>query len=67
MKHAKTLFKWLMYAAVLVSFAYFLLAFKKHVEQLPPIAFNPKTVAVAILSIAAWCSPTSSAPTSGGC
>lgn len=51
MKHAKTLFKWLMYAAVLVAFAYFLLAFKKHVEQLPPIAFNAKTVAVAILSM----------------
>lgn len=51
MKHAKTLFKWLMYAAVLAACAYFLLAFKKHVEQLPPIALNAKTVLVAILSI----------------
>lgn len=51
MKHAKTLFKWLMYAAVLAAFAYFLLAFKKHVEQLPPIAFNAKTAAVAVLSM----------------
>lgn len=52
MKNAKTLFKWLMYAAVLASVAYFLLAFRKHAQQLPPIDFNAQTVLVAILSMA---------------
>ena len=54
MKKAKTVFKWLMYAAVLVSFSYFLLAFKKHVEQLPPIDLNAKTVLSRSSACAAW-------------
>ncbi|MCB4363549.1 flippase-like domain-containing protein [Hydrogenophaga taeniospiralis] len=53
MKHAKTLFKALMYAAVLASCVYFVLAIKTHVANLPPIAFNVQTLAVTVLSTVA--------------
>lgn len=53
MKNAKSLFKALMYAAVVAACVYFVLAFKKHVANLPPIEFNAMTVAVSVLSIVA--------------
>ena len=51
MKTAKTLFKWLMYVAVLVCCVYFAMAFKANVERLPPIDFKPSTVLLALLSV----------------
>jgi glycosyltransferase 2 family protein len=53
MKIAINIFKWLMYAAVVVSLAYFALALKKHLDQLPAIAFGVPTVMVAVLSACA--------------
>lgn len=52
MKSAKTLLKWLMYAAVLASIVFFVRAFMVHMEKLPPLAFNVTTVSIAVLSIA---------------
>lgn len=51
MKHAKTLFKWLMLAAVLASIVFFVRAFMTHVEKLPPIPLNLTTVSIAVLSM----------------
>lgn len=51
MKHAKTLLKWLMYAAVLASIVFFVRAFMTHMEKLPPLQFNLTTVAIAVLSM----------------
>jgi glycosyltransferase 2 family protein len=50
MTHAKTAFKYLMYAAVLASLVYFGLAFKKNIDSLPPIEWGWKTVFVGVLS-----------------
>lgn len=51
MKHAKTILKWLMYAAVLASIVFFVRAFMVHMEKLPPLAFNLTTVSIAVLSM----------------
>ena len=51
MKHAKTILKWLMYAAVLASIVFFVRAFMVHMENLPPLAFNLTTVSIAVLSM----------------
>jgi uncharacterized membrane protein YbhN (UPF0104 family) len=53
MKTAKTLFKWLMVAAVLASCVYFGIAFKASVDKLPPIAFSVSTVLLSLLSMGA--------------
>lgn len=51
MKHAKTLFKWLMLAAVVASIVFFVRAFMTHMEKLPPIPLNLTTVSIAVLSM----------------
>lgn len=51
MKYAKTVFKWLMYAAVVASIVFFVRAFMIHMEKLPPIPLNLATVAVGLLSM----------------
>jgi glycosyltransferase 2 family protein len=51
MKYAKTVLKWLMYAAVLASIVFFVRAFMTHMENLPPIPFNLTTVAIGLLSM----------------
>lgn len=50
MKHTKTLFKWLMLAAVLASIVFFVRAFLTHMEKLPPLQLNLTTVAIGVLS-----------------
>ena len=51
MKYAKTVFKWLMYAAVVASIVFFVRAFMIHMEKLPPIPLNLATVAIGLLSM----------------
>ena len=51
MKYAKTVFKWLMYAAVVASIVFFVRAFMIHMEKLPPIPLNLTTVAIGLLSM----------------
>lgn len=50
MKYAKTILKWLMYAAVLACIVYFIRAFLHHAEQLPPIRWSLTTFLLAVLS-----------------
>jgi glycosyltransferase 2 family protein len=52
MKYTKTLFKWLMLAAVVASIVFFLRAFMTHVEKLPPLQLNLTTLSIAVLSAA---------------